>query len=519
MNKILKTFMAQILLTSCAITCDVSHAYAAEAKAEAEADAKMTGGGVVVDRSRLREICEKNSLFKNVMTNFEEFPPGEKKERIRGILEELLCSANSVKLQVGEVSRGIPWAIDNLFQFLGNMEANDSNRLFDFLDDCGALSNNICLREEDKYRGSAVFYNLHRVYLSGGIVQLNNIKKLVLENFTEKLSAFEDGYILRFIIQELADNICGQTGGALVEAREALVNCAMNCGFMNEDFANASILIEIFRKNVSDESLFPKLRDQLRGLEKKCALRKYFSERRMCESLVCLALSDNNLFKYVTRNFDTIEKEGFGAPLHAILSLSQKERLPLIFVVVESCSEESGNPGKGQDLLFGFERILRSGQNKFIFQKLARALCLQINNPKINSGSLESYINNPSPLDEPIDVLVAGAGAGAGAGSGSGSSAGAGDPSASADSYRVEDIRVKDLDVIGDFLNSIIFPASASIEDMIRIVIESVCLSGMQNPVKLHLPTVILQFVKTKQLQNGSSTKSLAEILKIRIPG
>jgi hypothetical protein len=41
----------------------------------------------------------------------------------------------------------------------------------------------------------------------------------------------------------------------------------------------------------------------------------------------------------------------------------------------------------------------------------------------------------------------------------------------------------------------------------------------MQNPVKLHLPTVILQFVKTKQLQNGSSTKSLAEILKIRIPG
>jgi hypothetical protein len=36
MNKILKTFMAQILLTSCAITCDVSHAYAAEA------DAKMS---------------------------------------------------------------------------------------------------------------------------------------------------------------------------------------------------------------------------------------------------------------------------------------------------------------------------------------------------------------------------------------------------------------------------------------------------------------------------------------------
>jgi hypothetical protein len=227
------------------------------------------------------------------------------------------------------------------------------------------------------------------------------------------------------------------------------------------------------------------------------------------------------LIKYVKRNFATIGQEGFDVPLYAIRRLSQKERLPLIFVVVESSSEESGNPGKGQNLLYGFERILRSGQNKFIFQKLARALCLQINNPKINSGSLESYINNPSPLDEPIDVLVAGAGAGAGAGSGSGSSAGAGDPSASADSYRVEDIRVKDLDVIGDFLNSIIFPASASIEDMIRIVIERVCLLGMQEvgSVNLDLPTVILEFVKTKQLQNGSSTKSLAEILKIRIPG
>ncbi len=143
---------------------------------------------------------------------------------------------------------------------------------------------------------------------------------------------------------------------------------------------------------------------------------------------------------------------------------------------------------------------------------MARALCLQINNPKIDSGSLKSYINNPSPLDEPIDVLVAGAGAGAG--SGSGSSAGAGDPSASD--------RVKDLKVIGPFLDSIIFPASPSTEDMIRIVIESVCLLGMKGSVNLHLPTVILEFVRTAYVTQRDATrslKSLADILKIRIPG